>query len=133
MTAPVDRDQGFVSKLEGEFIECRALRHQFDLIYFGVANRIPDFKSSHGPSVIVMQAGCRRCGVLREMFFNPYNAAKAAMGQEFVSFSHRYRYPTGYTWKKSESSMERPVHSDYAYEMFNRFNRNGPMTFKEEE
>lgn len=117
-----NRDIKFVEKLDQDYVECRSLRHQFNLTYFGPIRSIPNFKSRFAPSTIVRQAECARCGVLKEDFFNPTNASRASLGLSFTSFHRRYRYPTDYEWD-STSGKERPTNADYNFELYKRFQK----------
>lgn len=116
-----NRDLGFVKKLSNEAVQCRSLRHQFDLEYFGRVSGLKEFDSKFSPTTIVRISVCRRCGVNKEDFFNPANASRLAMGMDFVSFYRRYRYPSNYSWKSSESSKDRPVNGDYNLELYRRY------------
>lgn len=123
MASSSDRDLRFVEHLVEEYIKCRAVRHQFDVLYFEAIRGIPDFKPPRqmSPSVIVLQIQCQRCTLIREDFFNPTNASRLSMGLPFVAFTKRYIYPAGYSWSKKESSKERPSPADYKHELYNRF------------
>lgn len=119
-----ERDLRFPEKLDHDFLECRSLRHQFNLVYFGPIRGLPpDLQPRLSPSTIVRQAECNRCGVIKEDFFNPTNASRASMGLTFTSFHRRYRYPPGYQWDGLNSTKERPTNADYNYELYKRFSR----------
>lgn len=122
-----DRDLGFVSKLDGDYIECRSIRHGWTRNYFGPARGLLDFTLPRGVSILVVvrQLECFRCVVYREDFYNAPNANRAAMGLEFISFKHRYRYPDGYQWKRDEASKEKPTPADYNYEYYRRAQQEG--------
>lgn len=123
MASSKDRDLRFVEKLTEEYIECRSIRHQFDVNYFEAIRGIPDFKPPRqmSPSVIVLEVQCLRCTLVVQHFFNPTNASRLSMGLPFVAFTKRYIYPAGYGWSSKESSKERPTPADYKQELYNRF------------
>lgn len=122
MTTRTDRDLGFVTDLNSRYLQCRTIRHQFELTYFGPASGLKDFTSKFVGAIVIRQAKCRRCGILKEDFFNAPNANRAAMGLKFTAFHRRYRYPAGYTWSKAESGGEKPTAGDYNLELYTRTN-----------
>lgn len=116
------RDLGFVRKLGKPKLTCRTLHHTLEIKYWGPASGIRDFKSPYGPSIIVRQSVCTRCGFRQEKFYNPTNANRAVMGLTFTAFKTRYRYPGDYLWKSGESSKEKPTKADYSFELYTRMN-----------
>lgn len=117
-----DRDLGFVEQVKIDFLECRSMRHQFSLVYFGPLSGT-NLQTRFSPSIIVRITRCRRCRVHKEDFFNPTNASRAAMGLSFSAFHRRYRYPEGYAWDSTAASGEKPTFADYNYELYQRFNK----------
>ena len=121
MTKP-ERDLGFVGQVKDAFLECRSLRHQFSLTYFGPLSGTT-IKTKFSRSTIVRVSRCKRCGIQKEDFFNPTNASRAAMGMSFTAFHRRYRYPSGYAWDSQSATGKKPTFADYNYELYRRFNK----------
>lgn len=118
-----ERDEEFVRTINTAFLQCRTLRHAWDLIYFGEAENapIPATTELFSASTIIRQAKCLRCGTLKENFYGFGEIAKRRAIEEWSPFYSRYRYADQYEWHKKPDGLDRPAARDFTQELYTRF------------
>lgn len=116
-TKPSDtRDLIWVSALPQEYLNCRSLRHAWSTTSFRALEPDDAFLKPSGiQQVIRRELECMRCPTVRQDFFGR-NGGTAA----FVRIRSRYGYPGDYQFQTALHTKDRPVHMDYAVEMFTR-------------
>lgn len=116
-TKPSDtRDLIWVSALPQEYLNCRSLRHAWNTTSFRALEPDDAFLKPSGiQQVIRRELECMRCPTVRQDFFGR-NGGTAA----FVRIRSRYGYPGDYQFQTALHTKGRPVHMDYAVEMFSR-------------
>ena len=117
MNDPQDRDLKWVATLEGDFVACRSIRHQWEMERFAPLS--PDEKRVTKPEgasqVIKRELLCLRCGTIRMDYFG--RNQRRGMFQRIKS---EYMYPRGYTFVGAKHNKLRPMSEDYNAELFRR-------------
>lgn len=118
MTKPSERDLTWVSGLPQEYLNCRSLRHAWNTTSFRALEPDDPFVKPSGiKQVIRRELECMRgCEVVRQDYFGRNGGT-----EQFTRVRVRYGYPGEYQFQTALHTKERPVHMDYAVEMFNRF------------
>ena len=122
MVEKVTRDLKWVKTLDADMLACRSLRHSWETYTFKKAEaedlremRRPDWANQF----IQRTLTCIRCHAVRIDYFGR-SGSQTRAGGRFEKFNVRYVYPKGYTFKKTEHELARPVASDYNWELFRR-------------
>jgi hypothetical protein len=112
------RDTEWVHRLDPQFLECRSLRHAWDLNKFEVVAR-DDISIRVDPSAQVLsrRLTCRRCSTVKLDYYVRENKQNL---NGFYRHSSRYLYPKGYTFNKKEHELDSPKPNDYIIESFRR-------------
>ncbi len=113
---PSQRDLTWVSALPPEYLACRSLRHAWNPTSFRALEPDDPFDKPSGvKQVIRRELECMRCPTVRQDFFGRNGGTEA-----FTRIRVRYGYPSDYQFQTALHELQRPVHIDYAVEMFNR-------------
>ncbi len=117
MNKPSERDITWVTALPQEYLACRSLRHAWNPTSFRALEPDENFDRPSGiKQVIRRELECMRgCFVVRQDFFGRNGGTTA-----FVKIRTRYGYPDDYQFQTALHELGRPVHLDYAVEMFDR-------------
>lgn len=121
-------DQAWLEGLARGFVECRALRHSWEIKEYRLATEeevdaIPSLLHIAGAAAfrrdyrqfIARNVVCQRCQTVRVEMFGRKNPNK--LGQFDHLFRHYY-YPKGYRYRGEE---DRPRQPDFNLELLNRF------------
>ena len=112
-----ERDLTWLRTLGDEFVECRSIRHMWEMERFSALT--PDEQRVSKPEganqVIKRVLHCLRCGTVRNDYFGRNN--QRGMFQRIKS---EYSYPKGYTFVGAKHDLPRPVTSDYNSDLFRR-------------
>ena len=118
-----NRDTAFVKGIEGDYLECRTIRHAWDIEHLGMAADLLDAADIpygyRGAMIRVLE--CTRCGMQRHDFLTGLSRRPARLADmgDFVVYARRYRQPKGYLWDGS-TELDRPINADYQRELFAR-------------
>lgn len=112
-----ERDLKWLRSLDNDFIECRSIRHRWEMSRFSALS--PDERKVRKPEganqVIKRVLTCTRCGTVRNDYFG--RNSKRGM---FERIKSEYAYPTGYVFRGAKHELERPTASDYNSDLFRR-------------
>lgn len=112
------RDLLWVRGLDQDFLECRAMRHSWQMNKF---DYVPEDEVTitvdSGSQVIRRQLECTRCWATKVDY---YVRTSRADLNGFQRHSSRYIYRKGYTFKRSEHELANPRPNDYIFESFRR-------------
>lgn len=112
-----DRDVKWVRKLDTVFVECRSIRHMWEMERFSALRSDEKrVRKPEGASQVIKRVlTCRRCGTVR----NDYFGRNSRRGM-FERIRSEYAYPRGYTFIRAKHDLARPISSDYNADLFRR-------------
>lgn len=113
-----DMDLKWLRGLDETYLDCRALRHQWDKVALGVVptNEVA-IRVAPGAQVISRSLRCRRCQCGRIDYYVRENQRNL---NGFRRHSSRYLYPNDYTFKGKEHELPAPQFGDFVMETFRR-------------
>lgn len=114
----MDRDMGWVHKLDPQFLECRSMRHSWDSVkYEAVPADLVSIRVDPSAQVLSRLLQCRRCFAGKIDYYVRNDRSNL---NGFYRHSSRYIYPKGYTFVRKEHELDTPTPSDYVAESFRR-------------
>ena len=115
------RDLDWVHRLDGSWLQCRTLRHSWQVDSF---QAVPDDEQIRTPrwvqQVIRRVLWCTRCDTRRVELFGRSMSDKGKL-KRFQKFRTQYVYPKGYTFRRVDHDGDRPVNNDYTWEQYTRY------------
>lgn len=108
------RDIAWVQKLPNDFLQCRTLRHMWDITSFEYVDDYRGKRRDLTATVVRRLLMCRRCDTTREDFFE-------MKGTRFTKLGSRYTYQFGYKFVHDEHEADRPNSEDFNRVLYERY------------